>query len=70
MASWQPAFDLRADHEAQFMQAAAAGAVSTLLGSAVVVREVWPAEVAVDPFLYRAVAPQKRSVTRQFRCTA
>lgn len=51
-----PAFDLRADHEALFLQAAAAGVVSILLGSAAAVPEVWPAEIAMDAFLDEAVA--------------
>ncbi|MDX6242004.1 MAG: hypothetical protein QOG10_6875 [Kribbellaceae bacterium] len=54
-ADGAPAHDLRHDHEALFMQVAAAGVVSTLLGSATAVPEVWPAEVARDLFLDQAV---------------
>jgi NAD(P)-dependent dehydrogenase (short-subunit alcohol dehydrogenase family) len=51
-----PAHDLRNDHEALFMQVAAAGVVSTLLGSAAVVPRVWPAEVDREAFLDQAVS--------------
>lgn len=47
--------DLRADHEALFMQVAAIGVTVTLLGSAAAVPELWPAEVPREPFLQRAV---------------
>lgn len=47
--------DLRADHEALFMQVAAIGVVVTLLGSAAAVPELWPPEVPQEPFLQRAV---------------
>jgi len=47
--------DLRADHEALFMQVAAIGAIVTLLGSAAAVPELWPADVANEQFLQRAV---------------
>lgn len=50
-----PGHDLRADHEALFMQIAAAGVVCTLLGTAAVVPESWPADVERGPFLERAV---------------
>ncbi len=47
--------DLRDDHEALFMQVAAAGVTATLLGSAAAVPELWPADVAMVPFLEHAV---------------
>ena len=47
--------DLRADHEALFMQAAAAGATATLLGTAAAVPHAWPSDVGRDTFLQRAV---------------
>ena len=47
--------DLRADHEALFMQVAAAGVTLTLLGSAAAVPELWPPEVPKEEFLRRAV---------------
>ncbi|MGH3198115.1 MAG: hypothetical protein ACRDOH_10160 [Streptosporangiaceae bacterium] len=47
--------DLRADHEALFMQVAAAGVTLTLLGSAAAVPELWPPEVPQEQFLKRAV---------------
>lgn len=47
--------DLRADHEALFMQVAAAGVTATLLGTAAAVPETWPADVPRRPFLERAV---------------
>lgn len=50
-----PAHDLRQDHEALFMQVAAAGAVATLLGYAAAVPESWPTDVDREPFLEEAV---------------
>jgi hypothetical protein len=50
------AHDLRADHEALFMQGAAAGAASTLVGSATAVPELWPGDVDRESFVDRAVA--------------
>lgn len=50
-----PGYDLRADHEALFMQAAAFGVTATLLGSAVAVPELWPADVPREPFTEEAV---------------
>jgi hypothetical protein len=50
-----PGHDLRADHEALFMQVAAVGVTATLLGSAAAVPELWPADVQREPFLQRAV---------------
>ena len=47
--------DLRADHEALFMQVAAAGVTATLLGTAAAVPELWPADVGKAPFLEQAV---------------
>ncbi|WP_394617166.1 hypothetical protein JNUCC0626_47450 [Lentzea sp. JNUCC 0626] len=47
--------DLRPDHEALFMQVAAAGVTATLLGTATSVPELWPEEVALQPYLERAV---------------
>ncbi|SDH40987.1 hypothetical protein SAMN05216553_12134 [Lentzea fradiae] len=47
--------DLRADHEALFMQVAAAGATAALLGNAAAVPELWPSDVPRQPFLARAV---------------
>lgn len=47
--------DLRADHEALFMQVAAAGITGTLIGTAAAVPEAWPAEVPKQAFLERAV---------------
>jgi hypothetical protein len=47
--------DLRADHEALFMQVAAVGVTLTLLGSATAVPELWPSEVPQEQFLQRAV---------------
>ncbi|TQM85484.1 hypothetical protein FHX81_7968 [Saccharothrix saharensis] len=49
------ACDLRADHEALFMQVAAVGVAATLLGVAETVPETWPADVSRRPFLERAV---------------
>jgi hypothetical protein len=50
-----PGHDLRADHEALFMQVAAAGVTATLLGTAAVMPESWPSDVEPEPFLQRAV---------------
>ena len=50
-----PGHDLRTDHEALFMQAAAIGTTLTLLGSSAAVSEWWPAEVPQQQFLERAV---------------
>lgn len=47
--------DLRADHEALFMQVAAVGVTLTLLGSAAAVPELWPPEGPQEQFLQRAV---------------
>lgn len=47
--------DLRADHEALFMQVAAAGVTATLLGTAAAMPESWPSDVEPEPFLQRAV---------------
>lgn len=47
--------DLRADHEALFMQVAAVGVTVTLLGSAAAVPDLWPPDVAQNQFLQRAV---------------
>jgi hypothetical protein len=47
--------DLRADHEALFMQVAASGVTATLLGSAAAVPELWPPEVPQEQFLQRAM---------------
>lgn len=47
--------DLRADHEALFMQIAAIGVTVTLLGSTAAVPELWPPEVPQELFLQRAV---------------
>lgn len=47
--------DLRADHEALFMQVAAIGATLTLLGSTAAVPELWPPETPQELFLQRAV---------------
>ncbi|TDW22124.1 hypothetical protein EV650_0957 [Kribbella kalugense] len=54
------AHDLRADHEALFMQVAAAGVVITLAGSATAVPELWPAEMDKDTFIDKAVALAER----------
>ncbi len=50
-----PGHDLRADHEALFMQVAAVGITATLLGTAAAVPELWPSDVQQEPFLQRAV---------------
>lgn len=50
-----PGHDLRPDHEALFMHAAAVGVTVTLLGVCVTVPEVWPAEVDQRSFLARAL---------------
>jgi hypothetical protein len=50
-----PGHDLRADHEALFMQVAAAGVTMTLLGAAAAVPEAWPSDVNKETFLNRAV---------------
>ena len=47
--------DLRADHEALFMQVAAAGVTATLLGTAAALPDFWPDDVDRDSFLNRAV---------------
>lgn len=47
--------DLRHDHEALFMQVAAAGVTATLLGTAAAIPEAWPVDVPRQPFLDRAV---------------
>ena len=47
--------DLRADHEALFMQVAAIGVTVTLLGSTAAVPELWPPEMPRELFLQRAV---------------
>ncbi len=47
--------DLRADHEALFMQVAAVGATATLLGAAAATPELWPSDVQQEPFLQKAV---------------
>ena len=47
--------DLRADHEALFMHVAAVGVTATLLGSAVALPDLWPPNVAQEPFLQTAV---------------
>ncbi|MEU4607552.1 hypothetical protein AB0F43_31590 [Kribbella sp. NPDC023972] len=54
------AHDLRADHEALFMQVAAAGVAITLVGSAAAVPELWPAEVDREAFTDKAVALAER----------
>lgn len=48
-------YDLRADHEALFMQVAAVGVTATLLGAAAAIPESWPLDVPRDPFLQGAV---------------
>ena len=50
-----PGHDLRADHEALFMQVAAVGVTATLLGTAAAIPESWPTDVQQEPFLQRAV---------------
>ncbi|TDD87341.1 hypothetical protein E1293_08015 [Actinomadura darangshiensis] len=47
--------DLRADHEALFMQVASVGVAATLIGTAAAVPELWPADVPRQAFLERAV---------------
>ncbi|MGI5133182.1 hypothetical protein ACQEVB_40725 [Pseudonocardia sp. CA-107938] len=47
--------DLRSDHEALYMHAAAAGVTASLIGTAASVPECWPNEVPTLPFLERAV---------------
>lgn len=47
--------DLRPDHEALFMQVAAAGVTATLLGVTAAVPELWPPELEQQPFLDREV---------------
>jgi hypothetical protein len=44
-----PGHDLRADHEALFMQVAAVGVVATLLGTAATTPEAWPLDVEQEP---------------------
>jgi hypothetical protein len=41
--------DVRADHEALFMQVAAVGVTATLLGTAAAVPELWPSNVQQEP---------------------
>lgn len=48
-------FDLRFDHEALFMQAAAIGVVTTLIGSLIADSAWWPREVPVEPFAEKAL---------------
>lgn len=50
-----PGHDLRADHEALFMQVAATGVIATLLGTAAVIPEMWPSDVQREPFLQRTL---------------
>lgn len=50
-----PGHDLRADHEALFLQVAAAGVTTTLLGTAAALPDSWPPEVVREPFVRRAV---------------
>jgi len=50
-----PGHDLRADHEALFMQVAAVGVTATLLGTANAMPEVWPSDAQQEPFLQKAV---------------
>ncbi|MFY1632308.1 hypothetical protein ACN27F_03315 [Solwaraspora sp. WMMB335] len=50
-----PGHDLRADHEALFMQVAAVGVTAALLGTAAAVPELWPADVDRESFLQRTV---------------
>ena len=47
--------DLRADHEALFMQVAAVGATATLIGGAAAMPETWPSDVPRHPYIERAV---------------
>lgn len=47
--------DLRADHEALFMQVASVGTVATLIGAAGAVPEMWPTDVPRKAFLERSV---------------
>lgn len=49
-----PGFDVRADHEALFMQAAAVGVFATLVGTAAAVPDGWPHDVERDPFVEKA----------------
>lgn len=50
-----PGHDLRPDHEALFMEVAAVGVTTTLLGTAAAIPELWPSEVQQQAFLERAV---------------
>lgn len=50
-----PGHDLRADHEALFMQVAAFGVTATLLGTAAAIPELWPSDAQREPFLQTAV---------------
>jgi hypothetical protein len=47
--------DLRADHEALFMQVGAVGVTATLLGATATLPELWPSDVPQEPFLQKAV---------------
>jgi hypothetical protein len=47
--------DLRADHEALFMQVAAVGVILTLLGVCIAIPESWPEEVEEESFLEEAI---------------
>lgn len=47
--------DLRADHEALFLQVAAVGVTATLLGTAAAMPDSWPSDIERGPFLQRAV---------------
>lgn len=49
-----PGFDLRADHEALFMHAAAAGAFAVLVGAARSVPDAWPHDIDRTAFLTEA----------------
>lgn len=49
-----PGFDLRADHEAIFMHAAAVGVFGVLVGSSAALPETWPVEVDRVEFLTSA----------------
>jgi len=50
-----PGFDLRFDHEALYMQMAAAGVVAAAIGSSAIARHWWPLEVDRNAFLERAL---------------
>ncbi|WP_203754608.1 hypothetical protein [Cellulomonas chitinilytica] len=51
-----PGFDLRADHEALFMHAAAVGVYCVLVGSSVATPDAWPHDVDRSDFLTAAAA--------------